>query len=82
MGSKKLLPENSVIKVIPRKNKPVSTEIILLLIRQNIIPMVKGIINVFDHMEFCLVINLKMGGNQAVHGLQYLLLGMLVLLQP
>ena len=28
--------------------------------------MVKGIINTFDHMEFCLVINLTMGGNRAV----------------
>ena len=28
--------------------------------------MVKGIINAFDHMEFCLVLNLTMGGNQAV----------------
>ena len=28
--------------------------------------MVKGIINAFDHMEFCLVINLIMGGNRAV----------------
>ena len=28
--------------------------------------MVKDIINAFDHMEFCLVINLTMGGNQAV----------------
>ena len=28
--------------------------------------MVKGIINAFDHMEFCLVINLTMGGNRAV----------------
>ena len=28
--------------------------------------MVKGIINVFDHLEFCLVIQLTMGGNQAV----------------
>ena len=28
--------------------------------------MVKGIINDFDHMEFCLVINLTVGGNQAV----------------
>ena len=25
--------------------------------------MVKGIINAFDHMEFCLVLNLAMGGN-------------------
>ena len=28
--------------------------------------MVKGIINAFDHMEYCLVINLTIGGNQAV----------------
>ena len=28
--------------------------------------MVKGIINAFDHMEFCLVINVTMGGNQAI----------------
>ena len=28
--------------------------------------MVKGIINAFDHMEFCLVINLTMCGNLTV----------------
>ena len=28
--------------------------------------MFKGIINAFDHMEFCLVINLTISGNQAV----------------
>ena len=28
--------------------------------------MVKGIINAFDHMEFCLVIKLTIGGNWAV----------------
>ena len=28
--------------------------------------MVKGIINAFDHMEFCLVIDLSMDGNQIV----------------
>ena len=28
--------------------------------------MVKGIINAFDHMEFCLVIDLPMDGNQVV----------------
>ena len=28
--------------------------------------MVKGIINAFDHMEFCFVIKLTTGGNQAV----------------
>ena len=28
--------------------------------------MVKGIINAFDHMELCLVINLTKGGNWAI----------------
>ena len=28
--------------------------------------MVKGIISAFDHMEFCLALNLTMGGNPAV----------------
>ena len=28
--------------------------------------IVKGIINAFDHMECCLVINLTMGGNRTV----------------
>ena len=28
--------------------------------------MAKGIISAFDYMEFCLVINLTMGGNQAI----------------
>ena len=28
--------------------------------------MVKGIVNAFDHMEFCLVLNLTMCGNLAV----------------
>ena len=41
------------------------TEIILLFIRQIIIPMVKGIINALDQMEFCLAINLTMGCNWA-----------------
>ena len=46
--------------------------------------MVKGIINAFDLMEFCLVIdlNLKIDGNWVVMGHQYLLLGVLVLLLP
>ena len=45
--------------------------------------MIKGIINAFDHMEFCLVINLTttvVGGKGTVLGLQVLLPGMLVLL--
>ena len=28
--------------------------------------MVKGIINAFDHMEFCFIINLTIGGNRTV----------------
>ena len=44
--------------------------------------MVKGIINAFDLMEFCLVIDLKVDGNQVVMRHQYLLLGVLVLLLP
>ena len=28
--------------------------------------MVKGLINTFDHREFCFVFNLTIGGNQAV----------------
>ena len=28
--------------------------------------MVRGIIDAFEHMDFCLVINLTMGGNQVV----------------
>ena len=51
------------MEVISWKNKPVFAEIILLLIRQNTFHMVKGIINAFDHMEFCLVIDLTMDGN-------------------
>ena len=42
--------------------------------------MVKGIINAFDLMEFCLVIDLKIDGNRVVMRHQYLLLGVLVLL--
>ena len=44
--------------------------------------MVKGIINAFDHMELCFVINMTKYGNWAINGHQYLLLGMLVLLLP
>ena len=54
------------MKIIPWKNKAVFTEIILLLYDKTQFHMVKGIINAFDHMEFCLVINLTMGSNQAV----------------
>ena len=36
--SKKLLPRNSVMKVISWKNKPIFTEITLPVIRQNTIP--------------------------------------------
>ena len=70
------------MKVISKKNKLISTEIILLFRRQTQFHMVKGIINAFDELELCFVINLKMGGYQALHGLQYLLIDMLVLLLP
>ena len=36
------------------------------MIKHNSIIMVKGIIYAFDHMEFCLVLNLTIGGNRAV----------------
>ena len=54
------------MKVISWKNKAVFTEIILLLYDKTQFDMVKGIINAFDHMEFCLVINLTMGDNPTV----------------
>ena len=57
---------NSLMKVISWKNKSIFTEIILLFIRQNTIPYGQSIINAFDHMEFCLVINLTMNGKWAV----------------
>ena len=41
-------------------------EIILLFIGQTQFHMVKGIINAFDHMQFCLVIDLTVSGNWAV----------------
>ena len=58
------------MKVISWKNKPIFTKIILLFIRQNTISYAQRIIKAFDHMEFCLVINLIMGGNRAVNGHQ------------
>ena len=66
LGSKILLPGNSVIKVISWKNKPVFTEIILLHINRTKFNLAKGIINAFDQMEFCLVIKLTMDGNLAI----------------
>ena len=56
--SKKLLPGNSVLKVISWKNKPIFTEITLLLINKTHFQM----IDVFDYMEFCLIIDLTMSG--------------------
>ena len=44
------------MKAISLTNKPIFTEIILLLIRQSTIP----------YMEFCLVIDWTMDGNQVV----------------
>ena len=44
--------------------------------------MVKGIINAFDHLELCLVINLTLVVTGLYYGHQYLLLGILVLQLP
>ena len=46
--------------------------------------MVEGIINAFEHMEFCLVIKLTKNGNWAIYGHQYwqFATGLLVLLLP
>ena len=41
------------------------TEIVVQLNDKRQFHMVKGIINAFDHMEFCLVINLTMASNWA-----------------
>ena len=54
------------MKVISWKNMPVFTEIILLLKDKTQFHTVKGIINAFDHMKLCLVINLTKGGNWAI----------------
>ena len=48
------------MKVISWKSKLFFTEIIVLLYDNTQFHMVKGIINAFDHMEFCLVIGLAM----------------------
>ena len=64
--SKKLLLGNLGMKVISWMNKPVFTKIILLFEDKTKFHMVKGITNAFDHVEFCLVINLTMGGSRAV----------------
>ena len=55
------------MKVISWKIKPIFTEMILLFLDKTQFHMVKGIINAFDQMEFCLVIYLTMSGNWAVN---------------
>ena len=60
-GWKMSFPNNP--NVISWKNKLILNEIIFLFIRQTHFHMVKGIISVFDYMEFRLVIDLTMGGN-------------------
>ena len=44
------------------KNMSICAEIFLLLIKTKHYT-VKGIINAFDHMELCLLINVTKGGN-------------------
>ena len=70
------------MEVISWKNLPIFTEIILL-VRQNTLSYgQKGIINAFDHMELCFVINLTKDGNWAITRPPIFLLGMLILLLP
>ena len=66
MDSKKLLPGNSVMEVIFWNSKLIFTEKNVCLKDKTKFRMVIGIINTFDHMEFCLVFNLTMCGNFAV----------------
>ena len=54
------------MEVISWKNTSIFTEIFLLPIRQTQFHMVKGIINAFDHMVLCFVINLTKDGNWAI----------------
>ena len=68
------------MEIVSWKNVPSFTEIVLL-IRQNT-NSIWSIINAFDHMELCLVINLTKGDKKAIPHHQYLLLGMLALLLP
>ena len=101
MGGKKLLPENSVKKLISWKNKQIFTEIVfffffffflfcfvffvfffLFLKDKTHFHMIKGIINAFDHIELCLVINLTLVVTGLLNDHQCLLLGILVLLLP
>ena len=51
------------MKEISWKSKLFFTKMIMFyLYDKTQFHMVRGIINAFDHMEFCLVINLTMGG--------------------
>ena len=44
--------------------------------------MIKGIMNAFDNVEFCLVVNLTMGGNWAVTWAPIIATRYVVLLLP
>ena len=51
------------------KQKPILTEELLMFVRLTQFHMVKGIVNAFDHIEFCLALNLtttSAGGKWAV----------------
>ena len=76
MGSKKLLPENSVLKLISWENKPISTDIVLLLIRQNTFPhgWSKALsMPLTNHMELYLTIKLMLVVTGLLYGHQCLL---------
>ena len=63
MDNKKLPPGNSEINFDEQQANFYRNKSSVYKIKFH---MVKGIINVFDHIEFCLVITLTMGGNRAV----------------
>ena len=52
------------MKVISWKNKPIFTEIILFRTQNTILYGQRHAFDAFDHMEFCVVIHLTMGGTR------------------
>ena len=66
------------MKVISWKSKLLSPILLLYVSDKTQFHMVKGIINAFDHMEFCLVINLTMASYWSTSVCYYVLLVLLV----
>ena len=82
VGSKKLLPGNSVKKVISWKTCQFSLNNSSVYKTKHNSTWSKTLSMPFDHLALCLVINLTMGGTGLLHGHKYLLLCMLLLLLP